>query len=66
LEKALYKGLVAAGRKVPMHGSILFTVADKHKRKRLIWQQDSMKLVSESGQRKEQQNSSKKKEFLAK
>lgn len=31
LEKALYKGLVAAGRKVPMHGSILFTVADKHK-----------------------------------
>ena len=23
--------MVAAGRKVPMHGSILFTVADKHK-----------------------------------
>lgn len=31
LEKALYKGLIAAGRKVPMHGSILFTVADKDK-----------------------------------
>jgi carbamoyl-phosphate synthase large subunit len=31
LEKALYKGLIAAGRKVPMHGSVLFTVADKYK-----------------------------------
>lgn len=31
LEKALYKGLIGAGRKVPTHGSILFTVADKHK-----------------------------------
>lgn len=31
LEKALYKGLVAAGRKVPLHGNILFTIADKHK-----------------------------------
>lgn len=31
LEKALYKGLIAAGMKVPMHGAILFTVADKHK-----------------------------------
>lgn len=31
LEKALYKGLIAAGRKVPLHGTILFTVADKHK-----------------------------------
>ncbi|OJV49213.1 MAG: carbamoyl phosphate synthase large subunit [Chryseobacterium sp. 39-10] len=31
LEKALYKGLIGAGRKVPLHGSILFTVADKHK-----------------------------------
>ena len=31
LEKALYKGLVAAGRKVPTHGSILFTIADKDK-----------------------------------
>jgi carbamoyl-phosphate synthase large subunit len=31
LEKALYKGLVGAGRKVPLHGAILFTVADKHK-----------------------------------
>ncbi|QCX53778.1 carbamoyl-phosphate synthase large subunit [Elizabethkingia sp. JS20170427COW] len=31
LEKALYKGLVAAGRKIPLNGSVLFTVADKHK-----------------------------------
>ncbi|WP_288788777.1 carbamoyl-phosphate synthase large subunit [uncultured Elizabethkingia sp.] len=31
LEKALYKGLIAAGRKVPLHGAVLFTVADKHK-----------------------------------
>ncbi|MGA9213070.1 carbamoyl-phosphate synthase large subunit [Kaistella sp.] len=31
LEKALYKGLIGSGRKVPLHGSILFTVADKHK-----------------------------------
>ncbi len=31
LEKALYKGFIAAGRKVPTHGAILFTVADKHK-----------------------------------
>ncbi len=31
LEKALYKGLIAAGRKVPLHGTILFTIADKHK-----------------------------------
>lgn len=31
LEKALYKGLVAAGRRVPLHGAVLFTVSDKHK-----------------------------------
>lgn len=31
LEKALYKGLIAAGQKLPTYGSILFTVADKHK-----------------------------------
>lgn len=31
LEKALYKGLIGGGNKVPMDGSILFTVADKHK-----------------------------------
>lgn len=30
-EKALYKGLIGAGRKVPTHGSILFTVADQDK-----------------------------------
>lgn len=39
LEKALYKGLVAAGRKVPTHGSILFTVADKHKEEAAIFAQ---------------------------
>lgn len=31
LEKALYKGLIGAKMKVPTHGAILFTVADKHK-----------------------------------
>ncbi|WP_202079931.1 carbamoyl-phosphate synthase large subunit [Caldalkalibacillus salinus] len=31
LEKALYKGLVAAGMKLPQHGSVLVTVADKDK-----------------------------------
>ncbi|MDL1913126.1 MAG: carbamoyl-phosphate synthase large subunit [Bergeyella sp.] len=31
LEKALYKGLIGAGRKVPTYGSILFTVSDKDK-----------------------------------
>lgn len=31
LEKALYKGLIGAGNNVPLYGSILFTVADKHK-----------------------------------
>ncbi len=36
LEKALYKGLIGAGRKVPLHGSILFTVADKHKEEAAI------------------------------
>ncbi len=31
LEKALYKGLIGAGRKVPLHGSILFTIDDVNK-----------------------------------
>ncbi|SER63039.1 carbamoyl-phosphate synthase large subunit [Salipaludibacillus aurantiacus] len=31
LEKALYKGLVASGMKIPTHGSVLFTLADKDK-----------------------------------
>ncbi|TMW73150.1 carbamoyl-phosphate synthase large subunit [Alteribacter natronophilus] len=31
LEKALYKGLVASGMKIPTYGSVLFTVADKDK-----------------------------------
>ncbi|SDC38664.1 carbamoyl-phosphate synthase large subunit [Shouchella lonarensis] len=35
LEKALYKGLIAAGMKIPTHGSVLFTVADKDKEEAL-------------------------------
>ncbi|WP_096435477.1 carbamoyl-phosphate synthase large subunit [Alteribacter populi] len=31
LEKALYKGLIASGMKIPTFGSVLFTVADKDK-----------------------------------
>ncbi|HWO77888.1 MAG TPA: carbamoyl-phosphate synthase large subunit [Bacillus sp. (in: firmicutes)] len=31
LEKALYKGLKAAGFKIPQHGNVLLTVADKDK-----------------------------------
>jgi carbamoyl-phosphate synthase large subunit len=31
LEKALYKGLIASGMKIPTYGSVLFTVADKDK-----------------------------------
>ncbi|MFC5712214.1 carbamoyl-phosphate synthase large subunit [Thalassorhabdus alkalitolerans] len=31
LEKALYKGLIASGMKIPQHGSVLFTIADKNK-----------------------------------
>ncbi|MET3698052.1 carbamoyl-phosphate synthase large subunit [Bacillus oleivorans] len=31
LEKALYKGLKAAGLKIPQHGNVLLTVADKDK-----------------------------------
>ncbi|MDN4073507.1 carbamoyl-phosphate synthase large subunit [Fictibacillus terranigra] len=31
LQKALYKGLVASGMKIPTYGSVLFTVADKDK-----------------------------------
>ncbi len=37
LEKALYKGLIAAGRKVPTFGSILFTVADKDKEEAAVF-----------------------------
>ncbi|WP_026675935.1 carbamoyl-phosphate synthase large subunit [Fictibacillus gelatini] len=32
LEKALYKGLIASGMKIPTYGSVLFTVADKDKK----------------------------------
>lgn len=35
LEKALYKGLIASGMDIPMHGSVLFTVADKDKNEAL-------------------------------
>lgn len=31
LEKALYKGLIAAGMTIPTYGSVLFTIADKDK-----------------------------------
>ncbi|WP_134700298.1 carbamoyl-phosphate synthase large subunit [Ammoniphilus sp. YIM 78166] len=31
LSKALYKGLIASGMKIPVHGSVLVTVADKDK-----------------------------------
>ncbi|GER65548.1 carbamoyl-phosphate synthase pyrimidine-specific large chain [Weizmannia acidilactici] len=34
-EKALYKGLAAAGTKLTLNGSILFTIADKDKREAL-------------------------------
>ncbi|AKG04635.1 carbamoyl phosphate synthase large subunit [Salimicrobium jeotgali] len=32
LERALYKGMMAAGMKIPEHGSVLLTVADKDKK----------------------------------
>lgn len=35
LEKALYKGLLAAGMAIPSHGSVLFTIADKDKEEAL-------------------------------
>ncbi|MGO4887847.1 carbamoyl-phosphate synthase large subunit [Anaerobacillus sp. MEB173] len=35
VEKALYKGLIASGMKIPTHGSVLFTVADKDKEEAL-------------------------------
>ncbi|GGK14001.1 carbamoyl-phosphate synthase pyrimidine-specific large chain [Caldalkalibacillus thermarum] len=36
LEKALYKGLLAAGMSIPSHGSVLFTVADKDKEEAVV------------------------------
>jgi carbamoyl-phosphate synthase large subunit len=36
LEKALYKGLVASGMKIPAHGSVLFTLADKDKDEAMV------------------------------
>ncbi|HET7522084.1 MAG TPA: carbamoyl-phosphate synthase large subunit [Bacillales bacterium] len=38
LEKALYKGLIASGMRIPTTGSVLFTIADKNK-------QDALPLV---------------------
>ncbi|MGJ9381344.1 carbamoyl-phosphate synthase large subunit [Salipaludibacillus sp. CF4.18] len=38
LEKALYKGLIASGMKIPSYGSVLFTLADKDK-------EDAMELA---------------------
>ncbi|GGC80848.1 carbamoyl-phosphate synthase pyrimidine-specific large chain [Thalassobacillus devorans] len=35
LEKALYKGMTAAGLKIPIEGSVLLTVADKDKKEAL-------------------------------
>lgn len=35
VEKALYKGLIAAGMNIPTHGSVLVTVADKDKEEAL-------------------------------
>ncbi|WP_138414959.1 carbamoyl-phosphate synthase large subunit [Aquibacillus sediminis] len=35
LEKALYKGLIASGVKIPMEGAVLLTVADKDKQEML-------------------------------
>ncbi|KHE71205.1 carbamoyl-phosphate synthase large subunit [Halobacillus sp. BBL2006] len=35
LEKALYKGMTSAGLKIPTHGSVLLTVADKDKNEML-------------------------------
>jgi carbamoyl-phosphate synthase large subunit len=37
LEKALYKGFIASGRKMPIIGAILFTVADKDKEQAAIF-----------------------------
>ncbi|MFB5660629.1 carbamoyl-phosphate synthase large subunit [Alteribacillus sp. HJP-4] len=36
LEKALYKGLIASGMKIPDHGSVLFTLSDKTKEEALM------------------------------
>lgn len=36
IEKALYKGLISAGFKIPEHGNVLLTVADKDKEDTLL------------------------------
>lgn len=35
LEKALYKALIASGVKIPLHGSVLMTIADENKKEAL-------------------------------
>ncbi len=35
VEKALYKGLIASGMSIPLHGSVLFTIADHDKEEAL-------------------------------
>lgn len=53
LEKALYKGLVAAGMNIPQHGSLLVTVADKDKKEALAlikrFHQLGFKILATSG-----------------
>jgi carbamoyl-phosphate synthase large subunit len=53
LEKALYKGLVAAGMNIPTHGSLLVTVADKDKEEALTliqrFHQLGFKILATSG-----------------
>ena len=66
LEKALYKGLIAAGRKVPLHGAVLFTVADKHKPEAFDLASDLQILATRFMQQTEQLNISKKTEFVLK
>ena len=53
LEKALYKGLIGAGRKVPLHGSILFTIDDVNKPEAAKLAKDSTISVSKFGQPEE-------------
>lgn len=53
LEKALYKGLIAAGMNIPTHGSVLVTVADKDKEEALElvqrFHQLGFKMLATSG-----------------
>jgi carbamoyl-phosphate synthase large subunit len=53
LEKALYKGLVGAGRKVPLHGAFFLPFQIKINQKRLPWRRDYLIWASEFGLQKE-------------